>query len=168
MANVSVWVRESYCIYCKPLFSCKMPSCLFQVLLPVYVLASLHWAWMSEPACYGTMTSFCTAYCCQFVPCDAVVFAGGAKLGPKEQAYVAAVRKLNEAAAAKRPLDPISAFGAACEQYEDKTPNTLMSTCWKLLGDILAQVQAKQLSPKDNTRFTECMVQVSSRVSGFY
>lgn len=96
------------------------------------------------------------------------MFAGGAKLGPKEQAYVAAVRKLNEAAAAKRPMDPISAFGAACEQYEDKTPNTLMSTCWKLLGDILAQVQAKQLSPKDNTRFTECMVQVSSRVLGFY
>lgn len=91
----------------------------------------------------------------------AVVFAGGTKLGPKEQAYVAAVKALNEAAAASRPLDPIHAFGAACEQYEDKTPNTLMSTCWKLLGDILAKAQARQLSPTAQQQaFTEAMIQV--------
>ena len=93
--------------------------------------------------------------------CSAVVFAGGTRLGPKEQAYVNAVKKLNEASAAHQRVDPINAFGAACEQYEDKTPNTLMSTCWKLLGDILATAQARGLSPADVPQmFTEAMIQV--------
>jgi hypothetical protein len=91
--------------------------------------------------------------------CAAVVFAGGTKLGPKEQAYVAAVKKLNEASAAKLAVDPIATFGAACEQYEDKTLNTLMSTCWKLLGDIVAK--APRVSPADHPQqYIEALIQV--------
>lgn len=44
-------------------------------------------------------------------------------------------------------MDPIPAFGAACESYEDKTTDTLMSTCWKLLGDILRGPRDAGLSP---------------------
>lgn len=92
----------------------------------------------------------------------AVVFAGGAKLGPKEQAYVAAVKRLNEAAAAKQPINAVSTFGAACEQYEDKQPTTLMSSCWKLLGDILSKAQARGLSPADQPQlYIEALIQVS-------
>eukprot|EP00878_Enallax_costatus_P026786 GHUV01028785.1.p1 GENE.GHUV01028785.1~~GHUV01028785.1.p1 ORF type:complete len:713 (+),score=229.05 GHUV01028785.1:118-2256(+) len=74
-------------------------------------------------------------------------FSVGAKLGPKEQAYVAVTKQLNQAAAEGTPMDPISAYGAACEQYEDKTPDTLMSNCWKLLGDILSVARARGLNP---------------------
>jgi hypothetical protein len=91
----------------------------------------------------------------------AVVFAGGAKLGPKEQAYVAAVKRLNEAVAAKQPVNSIATFGAACEQYEDKQPTTLMSSCWKLLGDILSKAQARGLSPADQPQlYIEALIQV--------
>lgn len=72
---------------------------------------------------------------------------------------MAAVKKLNEAAAAKQPINPITAFGAACEQYEDKQPTTLMSTCWKLLGDILAQTRS--LTPADQQLYVEALIQVS-------
>jgi hypothetical protein len=93
-------------------------------------------------------------------------FAGGAKLGPKEQAYVSVVKQLSSAAAAAAAggsapqPDPIAAFGAACEQYEDKSPDTLMSSCWKLLGDILSIAQGKGATPSQNTDYVEMLLQV--------
>lgn len=91
------------------------------------------------------------------------MFAGGAKLGPKEQAYVAAVKQLNVAAAAKQPVDPVSTLGAACEKYEDKSKETPMSSCWRLLGDILAGAQSRRLNPVDQPQqYIEALIQVSS------
>lgn len=121
----------------------------------IFLFVSLTLATNILPSC-----SLCDSLLHCYTPSHtlAVVFAGGTKLGPKEQAYVAAVKKLNEAAAARQQLDPISAFGAACEQFEDKTHNTLMSTCWKLLGDILAPAQSvRDASPQV---FTEALIQV--------
>lgn len=89
----------------------------------------------------------------------AASFAGGAKLGPKEQAYVAVVKQLNQAAAQHTPMDPIAAFGSACEQYEDKTPDTLMSTCWKLLGDILSVARARGLT-SGHEDYVDALLQV--------
>lgn len=89
----------------------------------------------------------------------AASFAGGAKLGPKEQAYIAVVKQLNLAAAQHTPVDPIAAFGSACEQYEDKTPDTLMSNCWKLLGDILSVARARGLAPGQDD-YVEALLEV--------
>lgn len=86
-------------------------------------------------------------------------FAGAAKLGPKEQAYVAVVKELNQAAAEHIPRDPINLFGAACEKYEDKTPDTLMSNCWKLLGDVLSVARARGLTPGQDD-YVEALLQV--------
>ncbi|WIA20103.1 hypothetical protein OEZ85_005959 [Tetradesmus obliquus] len=96
---------------------------------------------------------------------DTGAFAGGAKLGPQEQAYVAVVKQLTAAAAAAAAgggaaqPDPITAFGAACEQYEDKSPDTLMSNCWKLLGDILSIAQGKGATPAQGTGYVEMLLQ---------
>lgn len=96
---------------------------------------------------------------------DTGAFAGGAKLGPQEQAYVAVVKQLTAAAAAAAAgggaaqPDPITAFGAACEQYEDKSPDTLMSNCWKLLGDILSIAQGKGATPAQGTSYVEMLLQ---------
>ncbi|WIA40386.1 hypothetical protein OEZ86_013748 [Tetradesmus obliquus] len=95
---------------------------------------------------------------------DTGAFAGGAKLGPQEQAYVAVVKQLTAAAAAAAggggaQPDPITAFGAACEQYEDKSPDTLMSNCWKLLGDILSIAQGKGATPAQGTGYVEMLLQ---------
>eukprot|EP00879_Flechtneria_rotunda_P017063 GHRR01017870.1.p1 GENE.GHRR01017870.1~~GHRR01017870.1.p1 ORF type:complete len:730 (+),score=267.93 GHRR01017870.1:831-3020(+) len=89
----------------------------------------------------------------------ASAFAGGAKSSPKEQAYVSVVKQLNEAAAQGKQMDPITAFGAACEQYEDKTPETLMSACWKLLGDVLAVAQSRGISPSDGSEYSDALLQ---------
>uniref|UniRef100_A0A383W7X6 Nuclear pore protein n=1 Tax=Tetradesmus obliquus TaxID=3088 RepID=A0A383W7X6_TETOB len=96
---------------------------------------------------------------------DTGAYAGGAKLGPQEQAYMAVVKQLTAAAAAAAAgggaaqPDPITAFGAACEQYEDKSPDTLMSNCWKLLGDILSIAQGKGATPAQGTGYVEMLLQ---------
>jgi hypothetical protein len=79
---------------------------------------------------------------------------------------VAVVKQLTAAAAAAAgggsaaQPDPITAFGAACEQYEDKSPDTLMSNCWKLLGDILSIAQGKGATPSQGTGYVEMLLQV--------
>lgn len=74
------------------------------------------------------------------------------------------VKQLNAAAAAgpnAAKVDPVSAFGAACEQYEDKTPDTLMSNCWKLLGDILSIAQRQGIAPTQGHMYIESLLQVT-------
>jgi hypothetical protein len=79
---------------------------------------------------------------------------------------VSVVKQLSTAAAAAAAggsapqPDPIAAFGAACEQYEDKSPDTLMSNCWKLLGDILSIAQGKGAAPSQGTDYVEMLLQV--------
>jgi hypothetical protein len=63
------------------------------------------------------------------------------QLSPKEQAYISVVKQLNVAAAAKQPVDAVAAFGAACASTEDKSSSTLMSGCWRLLGDVLSRTR---------------------------
>jgi hypothetical protein len=101
-----------------------------------------------------------------FPDAAAVVFAGGAKLGAKEQSYVSAVKKLNEDNAAhpgQLSIDPITLMTAACEPYENKTMSTTMSACWRLLGDIMSDAKARGLNPSsDPAMYTESLIKVST------
>lgn len=60
-------------------------------------------------------------------------------------------------------MDSIASYGAACEQYEDKTPDTLMSNCWKLLGDILSVARARGLNPQSED-YIDALLQVGDLV----
>jgi hypothetical protein len=80
-------------------------------------------------------------------------------MGPREQAYVQVVKQLNAAAAQHRALDPVQAFGSACEQYEDKAPDTVMSSCWQLLGHILSVAAAQGIGPGKGADYIEALLQ---------
>jgi hypothetical protein len=99
------------------------------------------------------------------------VFAGGAKLGAKEQSYVSAVKKLNEDNAAhpgRLSTDPITLMTAACEPFENKTMATTMSACWRLLGDIMSDARARGLNPSsDPAVYIESLIKVSTALCFF-
>jgi nuclear pore complex protein Nup93 len=103
----------------------------------------------------GTATATATA-----------AFTGGAQLQPREQAYLAAMRKLNAAAAKGGPVDAVAELGAAAASASGgggaagaaatsdgggaattTTTTTGIAATWSLLRDILSVAHAKGLKP---------------------
>ncbi|KXZ50944.1 hypothetical protein GPECTOR_14g190 [Gonium pectorale] len=77
------------------------------------------------------------------------------RLSPKEAAYVEVAKRLAAAGSAPAPgaglsgLDAVKEFLEACKKHEDKAPGqeTLMSTVWALLADILGEARRRGVSP---------------------
>jgi hypothetical protein len=58
--------------------------------------------------------------------------------------------------------DPITEFGSASVSHEDKGHDTLMSSCWSLLSDILSVARTQGLAPdeKNKEKYMEALLQV--------
>ena len=53
----------------------------------------------------------------------------------------------------------LAEFTQACKANEDKTHETVMSSLWALLSDILKEAKAQNVPASSTTRFTEALLQ---------
>ena len=67
--------------------------------------------------------------------------AAGLNIPAKEQAYVNVLRRANQAAVMDQSIDLINEFTVACKGNEDRSHETVMSSCWALLGDVLSEIR---------------------------
>jgi hypothetical protein len=101
---------------------------------------------------------------CTLPACRANPGIPGAKLGPRDVAYMAALKKISAAAAtSQEPINATTELAAACASAEaaGAAPDGgAMSGVWEQLLGVLRIAAGRGLKPADGPVYVEALVQV--------